>query len=143
MSVRAMRREDVPHVLAVARASLPEAWTLEGFSEELALPTRLALVLGDPPRGYAIGKVVAGELEVLSIAIDPAARRRGGARALLEALLAGARERSATRAFLEVRWDNAAAIALYRAYGFTEIDRRARYYADGTDAVIMASALAT
>lgn len=143
MSVRAMRREDVPRVLEIARASLPEAWTLEGFAEELAAPGRVALVLGAPIDGYAIGTLTLDQLEVLSIAVHPRARRRGAGRELLAALLDVARVRGATRAVLEVRFDNAAAIALYRGHGFEEVGRRARYYADGTDATIMASALGT
>lgn len=143
MSVRAMRREDVPRVLEIARASLPEAWTLEGFAEELAAPSRIALVSGEPLEAYAIGTLTIDEIEVLSIAVDPALRRRGAGARLLGALLRAARERGATRAVLEVRVDNVAAMALYRAHGFAEVGRRARYYADGTDAAIMASALAT
>ena len=38
---------------------------------------------------------------------------------------------------LEVREDNASALAFYAARGFTEVDRRPRYYRDGTTAVIM------
>jgi ribosomal protein S18 acetylase RimI-like enzyme len=40
-------------------------------------------------------------------------------------------------ATLEVRADNAGALALYHAHGFLEAGRRPRYYADGADAVLM------
>ena len=40
-----------------------------------------------------------------------------------------------------MREDNAAACAFYAARGFPEIDRRPRYYADGTTAVVLAKDL--
>jgi ribosomal-protein-alanine N-acetyltransferase len=43
---------------------------------------------------------------------------------------------------LEVSAANQAALALYEAAGFEEIDRRRRYYRDGTDAVVMRLRLA-
>ena len=58
-------------------------------------------------------------------------------RQLLEAVVATARAGGADRMLLEVREDNAGAIAFYAARGFIEIDRRARYYRDGTTAVVM------
>ena len=44
----------------------------------------------------------------------------------------------ATRILLEVSADNAGALAFYEAEGFAEIDRRRRYYRDGSDAVVLA-----
>ena len=143
MQVRRMTRADLPRVMEIARASLPEAWTLEGFDAEIDRPTSAALVIGEPAVGYAIGSLVAGELEVRSIAVDPAAQRRGAGRSLLAALLDLARTRGALDAHLEVRVDNVAAVRLYARAGFVESGRRARYYADGTDALRMSALLAS
>lgn len=52
--------------------------------------------------------------------VDPAARRRGVARALLDASSAFAREDGAAGIALETMRDNAAARALYRAAGWNE-----------------------
>lgn len=100
--------------------------------------------LGQPPGfivsrdgGFAIGRAVAGEAELLTLAVDPAVRRRGLGRALLADFEAGC---GAARLFLEVAADNAAAIALYRSAGWGEIGRRPGYYARGqgaVDAVLM------
>ena len=138
-----MERVDLPRVREIARASLPEAWASEGFAGELVASSSVCLVIGEPIVGYAIGSVVAGELDVRSIAVDAAARRSGAGKLLLSALIDRARDRGATNAFLEVRADNAAAIALYVRAGFARSGVRARYYTDGTDAWLMASALAT
>jgi ribosomal-protein-alanine N-acetyltransferase len=143
MRARAMTRADLPRVLAIARASLPEAWTLEGFDAEIDAPSSASLVLGEPAIGYAIGSIAAGELEVRSIAVDPIGRRRGAGAALLAALIEHARARGAVDAHLEVRIDNVAAIALYARAGFVRGDVRARYYADGTDALLMSAVLAS
>ncbi|MDE7370829.1 MAG: ribosomal protein S18-alanine N-acetyltransferase [Desulfovibrio sp.] len=84
-----------------------------------------------------------GELEILNLAVEPAARRRGcGRRLLLLALQAG-RKMGMQKAILEVREGNAPALALYRASGFSATGRRRRYYADtGEDALVLECPLA-
>jgi ribosomal protein S18 acetylase RimI-like enzyme len=56
--------------------------------------------------------------EIISVWVDPLARRRGLARRLIEAVSAWARENGATRLELSVTETNEAAIALYRGTGF-------------------------
>jgi ribosomal protein S18 acetylase RimI-like enzyme len=58
------------------------------------------------------------------------ARRRGLARALCEGLLAWGFDRGATRAYVQVLGDNAAALTLYEAMGFGE-HHRSRYVSLG------------
>lgn len=95
--------------------------------------------------GFALGRAVAGEAELVTIAVDPAARRRGAGRGLLTGFEAEARARGAEHAFLEVAEDNIAARALYAAAGWVETGRRREYYPrpDGgaVDAVTMAKTL--
>jgi [ribosomal protein S18]-alanine N-acetyltransferase len=43
------------------------------------------------------------------------------------------------RLLLEVREDNAAAISFYARHGFAELGRRARYYRDGTTALVLST----
>ena len=62
---------------------------------------------------------------------------------MLEAIITRARAGLADRLLLEVRENNEAAIAFYTGHGFVEIDRRARYYRDGTTAVVMRRNLRT
>jgi ribosomal-protein-alanine N-acetyltransferase len=59
------------------------------------------------------------------------------ATALLDEVVAEGPGAGANRLLLEVREDNAGALAFYAARGFVEIDRRARYYRDGAAAVVM------
>jgi len=51
----------------------------------------------------------------------PDARGRGFASAIVAALLAWAREQAAACAFLQVNDDNAAALAVYRKFGFATV----------------------
>lgn len=69
-----------------------------------------------------------------SLARAPVARGRGVGAALLNAAEAAARARGADRMGLEVRTDNAAAIALYEACGYHKHGQHQRYYDDGADA---------
>ena len=96
----------------------------------------------EAPQGFILIHAVADEAEILTLAVDPAARRQGlGARLVREAAAAAA-ACGAARLFLEVADDNAAALALYAGAGFIEAGRRTGYYArpDGgrQDALILA-----
>jgi [ribosomal protein S18]-alanine N-acetyltransferase len=97
------------------------------------------------PHAFLIGRAVAGESELLTLAVAPDARRQGTARHLVTQFLAESRARDAAIAFLEVAANNTPAIALYTVTGFTRTGRRRAYYAwpDGTrtDAVLMTQRL--
>ncbi|MEM1342501.1 MAG: GNAT family N-acetyltransferase, partial [Pseudomonadota bacterium] len=84
-------------------------------------------------------RLLPGEAEILTLAVQPEARRQGLGRLLVQELIAQAT--GAERVFLEVAESNQAARALYAACGFEEIGRRPGYYAysDGgaEDALVM------
>lgn len=90
----------------------------------------------DPARsaGFILGRVLEDEAELLTLAVEPAFRRRGIGSAFLAAFEAEAGRRGATRAFLEVAETNAPALALYLGAGWKEAGRRPGYYPrQGTD----------
>lgn len=78
---------------------------------------------------------------VYSIAVDPAARGRGVARALMTAMEDDARARGCREMRLEVASRNAAAISLYQQCGYVECRRSPGYYEDGDTAIRMNKAL--
>ncbi len=80
---------------------------------------------------------VSDELHVLNVATRADRRRRGAARALMDAMLSYAREHRIRHVLLEVRRSNRPAMALYRALGFYAMGIRTRYYPDDEDAVEM------
>jgi ribosomal-protein-alanine N-acetyltransferase len=87
--------------------------------------------------GYATASIVADIAELQRIAVTASRRRTGLASGLLEAIVTRARAGRADRLLLEVRENNEAAIGFYAAHGFAEIDRRPRYYRDGSTAIVM------
>jgi ribosomal-protein-alanine acetyltransferase len=90
--------------------------------------------------GYAglLAPAGSGQADIQTIAVAPTARRQGLGRALVVALLAEARARTAAEVFLEVRADNPNAQALYASLGFERIAVRPKYYQPGgVDAHIM------
>lgn len=68
-----------------------------------------------------------------SLAVAASARGAGLGGALLDAAETGARVRGCSDMHLEVRADNAAAIALYAGHGYTRSTRLPGYYEDGAD----------
>jgi ribosomal protein S18 acetylase RimI-like enzyme len=77
------------------------------------------------------------EAEILDLAVPVALRRKGYARFLLENFLRTARARGTQRFFLEVRESNAAAISLYRQFGFVPFGRRPDYYRSPPEAALL------
>lgn len=118
----------------------PPPWSAQDFALFIADPLAFLLVEGDA--GFVLGRAVAGEAEVLTLAVAPESRRRGLGRKLMARFLYQARARSAGRAFLEVSAENAAAIALYESAGFAAAGRRKAYYATSAgrhiDALVLA-----
>jgi ribosomal-protein-alanine N-acetyltransferase len=82
------------------------------------------------PTAYLAFSLVAGEMEILNLAVHPTFRRKGLASALMRALFAACREAGAEEGFLDVKRSNEAAIALYLRFGFELYGERKRYYPD-------------
>jgi [ribosomal protein S18]-alanine N-acetyltransferase len=119
----------------------PATLVAAGVSGELPTVTYLVAEVRGEVVGHAVASVVADIAELQRIAVDAGHRRAGLATALLEGVLTLARDGGADRLLLEVREDNTAALAFYAAAGFTEIDRRRRYYRDGATAVVLLRSL--
>ena len=124
--------------LALDRSALQGLWTEEQWRRELEDPRRLCLGWTEAKTllGVACGWLVADELHITAVAVDPSVRRRGHGKRLLSALLQQARQQGAIHATLEVGSNNLAAIALYANGGFQSAGTRFKYYSDGSDALI-------
>lgn len=140
--IRPAGPDDVETVVALEQGSLGiDAWSAglvaQGVLSELPTIRYLVAVVDGTVVGYAVASIVADIVELQRIAVDAAHRRTGLATALLDAVVGAARSEHADRLLLEVREDNADAIAFYASSGFVEIDRRPRYYRDGATAVVL------
>lgn len=128
--------------LHAAAFTTPRPWSAREFSDLLASPH---VFLVQRPDAFALGRCIADEAELLTIATDPARQRQGLGRATLTDFEVRAAERGATSGFLEVAAGNAAALTLYLGNGWQITGRRPRYYhaPDGTliDAQILSKSL--
>lgn len=157
--VRAAGAADLPALVALeAELFGVDAWSLDQLHGELVGPGRRAWVSQDAGAsgpegersgerdglisGYAITMTVGDIADLQRIGVHPARRRSGVARALLETAAAQARADGADRMLLEVSAANTGALSFYTAGGFIEIDRRPRYYKDGSDAMVLRRSLA-
>jgi ribosomal-protein-alanine N-acetyltransferase len=144
VEIRPLTYSDLPKVLSIERRAFPTPWSLAMFVLELSKPSGICLAAVE--RSEILGYLVCARYDqayhLMNIAVDPAHRRSGIAKALIDAMI----ERAGIDAnyTLEVRVSNAPAIALYESYGFRSVGTRPRYYQDtGEDAIIMWRALGT
>ena len=144
LSVAAAVREavaaDLDGIEAVERAAFPgDELSRRSLRRFLAVACTWAGVAarGADILGYAMIGFRAGSSagRLFTLAVHPSAGRQGLGSALLEACEAGARRRGAARVTLEVRSDNAAALALYGAAGYRNTGILRAYYEDGADAI--------
>ncbi|MEU7631914.1 ribosomal protein S18-alanine N-acetyltransferase [Nocardia sp. NPDC049220] len=136
---------DIERCVELEQLLFPEddPWHAVSFQSELAGSHNRYITARDNGRmvGYAgialLGDAEHPEAEVHTIGVDPGCHRTGVGTLLLEALLAEAGRRGGP-VFLEVRTDNAPAIALYAKHGFHIIGLRKNYYhPSGADAYTM------
>jgi ribosomal-protein-alanine N-acetyltransferase len=106
-----------------------EAWTGPQCAGLLPMPgVWLTLArFGREVAGFALARVIAGEAELLLLAVGRASQRRGVGASLLKRFISVAKSRGAFRVHLEVR-DGNPALSLYRSAGFEEVGRRRSYY---------------
>ncbi len=134
-----------PETLAALHAkcfTMPRPWSAAEFA---ALLTSKGVFLQSTAAGFALGREIAGESELLTVAVDPDLQHQGHGRQLLTAFEAESRKRGATEALLEVAANNTAARTLYKTAGYTESGHRPRYYAppqgERIDAILMRKSL--
>jgi N6-L-threonylcarbamoyladenine synthase len=130
---RRLLARDVDALYRLERAAFGienHPWSRDQFAEEFAADNRLWLGFSADGAlvGYT-GLAIAGDTaDLLRLGVDPAYRRGGVGRRLLEAAQEQLRRRGVNRVLLEVRTDNEAAIALYRDCGFTHLATREKYF---------------
>lgn len=147
VTVRDITWRDVP-TLATLDLELfgQDAWPEATWWAELAQrPRREYVALVDAGGELAAygGIDVGGEsADIMTIGVAPRAQGRGLGARILDELEERARCRGASGALLEVRADNAAALALYERHGWRQVHVRRRYYQPGdVDALILAKRL--
>lgn len=143
MQIRAASPQDAPILSAIHTACFPRGWSERefiSFFDREGVVTYIA-EQDDHPVGFVFCWVVAGECELLSLAVMEGYRGKGYAKQLTAAALEDVRKLGGAVMHLEVNVHNKAAQALYKLFDFSITGRRKDYYRqeDGTraDAVTM------
>lgn len=128
--VRALTSGDAAAV-AMIESQCPEAaqWGEDGYRQiDTNGTSGWAWQEGRALAGFILVRVVGDEMEILNLAVEPAARRKGIASRLLSTALENGSKRGVDRVYLEVRETNQGARAFYTTRGFEVAGRRKAYY---------------
>lgn len=138
--IRAMTPEDIPDLVRIERKTFGMPWSEKTFADLFRRDYNLCLTAewGGHPVGCAVMTLLGEEGDIDKVMVEEEYRRKGIAKALLDALLGIAEERGARSFTLEVRKSNLPAIRLYEKAGFVSEGVRPRFYEKPVeDALIM------
>ena len=133
---------DLPIFVSLDKELFPYSpWTTGQYKEEFSSPTRHFVVALDEQHsiiGYA-GVFAPGQAEadILTVGVVPEHRGKGIATALMALITDWASAQGSTAMMLEVKADNAEAIALYESVGYSKLNVRKDYFGAGLDAQVM------
>jgi [ribosomal protein S18]-alanine N-acetyltransferase len=130
---------DAAAIAAVHAASFQRGWGEDEFRRLLLERNVIChrARIGHSLVGFILSRLVAGEAEILSVAIKPGWRGRGFSRPLLDLHLRRLAGLGTGTVFLEVDEKNAPAVRLYRKAGFYDVGRRTGYYGGGATALVL------
>lgn len=140
MRIRLMERADARTAAGIETASFSIPWTESMLAAALEgrLDTFWVLEDGDGMAGYCCMRSIAGEGEILRIAVLPEKRGLGYGKKLMDAMVGFASSSGVEAMTLEVRESNLPAINLYKSYGFEREAVRKDYYQNPKeDALLM------
>jgi [ribosomal protein S18]-alanine N-acetyltransferase len=153
--IRKALMEDLPAVISINWAALPEHYSDSFFEERLREAPETFLVAEDEASnivGYIMCRIeygfshtkrygLARKGHIVSVAVLEGHRHFGVGRAAIEEALKGMKERGCTETYLEVRVSNDPAIDLYKKLGFQIVTTHPGYYRDGEGAYLMSKQL--
>lgn len=103
----------------------PRPWSAKEFKDILDGPGTFSVCEGG---GFAVGRIVVDQCELLTIAVPKTKRRKGLGTKLLKAFVAVSEGFGARKAFLEVASDNKGAVKMYEKLGWAKAGVRRNYY---------------
>ncbi|WP_417688593.1 ribosomal protein S18-alanine N-acetyltransferase [Roseibium sp.] len=146
------KTDDLTRLAEIHSRSFTHSWDEEELSRLMDQAGVFVLVIRRPVAlgsrkvlGFIMIRTVAGEAEILTIAVDPKNRGEGLARQLLREALFRLYSERCEALFLEVDAANEPALKLYKSAGFRKVGERKGYYraaeGDGTALVMRADLL--
>jgi len=129
MQVRSASPQDFEAIMAIEQSAHFHPWPESVLRRYLEKPD-CTFVIEDSRRilGYAVITLIAGEAELLMVAVDPACQGKGAGRTLMDYLHFFLTQKGAEQWFLDVRESNHKAISLYESMGFCQAGVRSGYY---------------
>lgn len=145
VSLRTVQPGDIRALAAAEVECFEDPWPETYFISELFSPGRFQRVLVDPA-GTLVAYLFTAwqylDLHILKVAALPPFRRHGLGRRLMVVAEEHARQKAGETLTLEVRIVNTPAIKLYEGMGYEHVGIRPSYYADDSDALVMAKRVA-
>lgn len=144
MNIRKCKYEDILAVSELEKECFKgESWSFGTIASAFENPAYGMVVAEDGGEviGYGCICTAVDTCDLENVLVAEEYRRGGVGKAILNALIADAKERGAEKMFLEVRVSNSAAMRLYLSCGFAGVHARTRYYSDGEDCLVMAKQL--
>lgn len=128
-AIRSAAPSDAAALAHLHASAFDRPWPESDFRDHIA---RDHVFVDADTRSLLVVRETASQAEILTLAVHPAVRRQGYARALIRHALPYL---DVDVLFLEVAEDNASARALYTALGFEAFGRRPAYYRRGASRV--------
>jgi [ribosomal protein S18]-alanine N-acetyltransferase len=139
--MREMQVADLDAVYDLELRTFPSPWSKQSFELELMHRTyshSWVVESSEEIIAYAVTWLFFEEFHIANISVSPDYQHKGIATFMMRQMIDFAVSRNATIVHLEVRRSNAAAIALYKKFGFVAIGIREKYYqAEDEDAILM------
>lgn len=137
-----MCKDDVEGIFNVSNLSFNTPWSKDSISNEVNNPFAKYIVAIDNSNNELVGFIgawiIAGEADIMNIAVHPSYRKVGIASKLLSSLIDLCNNLNCSNINLEVRASNLPAQNLYKKFSFIENGLRKGYYEDtGEDAILM------
>lgn len=137
-----MSKKDVEGVFKVSTLSFKTPWSKTSISNEINNPLAKYIVAIDNTNNEVIGFIgawiIAGEADIMNVAVHPDYRKLGIASKLLSSLITLCKNLNCSKINLEVKASNIPAQNLYKKFSFVENGLRKGYYQDtGEDAILM------
>ena len=138
MKIRDATIDDAGEIFKIEQNVFKDYWSLKSIKSEF-LKSRHSFIsvleIENNIVGYIFQRIIYNQSHIINLAIDIPFQHRGYGKFLLKNILE--KNSQDTDVFLEVKEANLPAIKLYSDLGFEEIEKKDRYYSDGSNAVFM------
>lgn len=140
ITIRTVTLSECSDVCRIEKELFTDDWSLESFQE--CMKNEIIDFFGafqdSKLIGYIIGRNIAGEYEILNVAVSKAHQKKGVGKMLMEHILENAQKWDCLNIYLEVRESNLPALILYKKFGFFIMGKRKKYYSNPEeDALVM------